>query len=171
MAEHCQQIARLVAEHGLRACFECGKCTASCPLYELFDDLTWEASPRGIVEAGLDESDLTEGQAIWFCLSCDACTDGCPCGVAIRDFIEGVRLICLEAGQDEHVVRCRKCDTPFMPGTTLQMLVERTLEQGSEVPELLLHCARCRAREHAARLKRGFGDLPLDGDGFHRNRR
>jgi Fe-S oxidoreductase len=108
------------------------------------------------VEAALLERDLTSGEAIWFCLSCDACTDGCPCGVAIRDFIGAVREICLAEGRDEHVVRCRGCDEPFMPGTTLAAVLERTVEAGAETPELLLHCPRCRAREHAARLRSTF---------------
>ncbi|MBW2277932.1 MAG: 4Fe-4S dicluster domain-containing protein, partial [Deltaproteobacteria bacterium] len=124
------KIAELAEEHELHGCFECGKCNAICPLYDLFEDFDWKGSPRSIVEAGLDERDLTAGDAIWYCLQCDACTEGCPCGVEIRDFIADVRSLALEAGLDEHVRRCTSCGDPFAPLTTLEAIARCTAEQG-----------------------------------------
>lgn len=154
------KIAELAEEHELSGCFECGKCNAICPLYELFEELDWRCSPRSIVEAGLDERDLTAGNAIWYCLQCDACTEGCPCGVEIRDFIADVRALALEVGRDEHVRRCTTCGEPFAPLTTLEAIARRTAEQG-DPPELLEACPRCRTREFAKRARWALGNLPV----------
>jgi Fe-S oxidoreductase len=158
-----ERIAGLAEEHELSACFECGKCNAICPLYELFEELEWRASPRSIVEAGLDGRDLTAGDSIWYCLQCDACTQGCPCGVAIRDFIADVRALAIDAGRDEHVLRCTGCGTPFAPRSTLEAIARRTAEQG-DPPELLLVCPTCRTREFARRARWALGNLPVGED-------
>jgi Fe-S oxidoreductase len=156
-----RKIAELAEEHELHGCFECGKCNAICPLYDLFDDLDWRGSPRSIVEAGLDERDLTNGDAIWYCLQCDACTAACPCEVGIRDFIAGVRALALEAGRDEHVRRCVRCGDPFAPLTTLEAIARRTADQG-DPPALLEVCPRCRTREFSKQARWSLGNLPVD---------
>jgi len=144
-------IERLVGEHNLTACFECGKCTASCPLSELFGDLTYGHTPRGIIEKALLDADLVTGDAIWYCLTCDVCTDGCPCGVKLRDFVEALRRLVIEAGHDTHGVRCRACGGYFLPDTTLKLMAGRLAASG-EPPEFLLLCPRCRARDFSHRV-------------------
>jgi len=160
MDEPRDRIAALAEEHQLSACFECGKCNATCPLYELFDELSWRCSPRSIVEAGLVGSDLTAGESIWYCLQCDACTEGCPCGVEIRDFIADVRALAIAIGRDQHVRRCTVCGEPFAPLTTLDAIARRTAEQG-EPPALLRTCPRCRKREFAKQARWALGNLPV----------
>ncbi|HUT77174.1 MAG TPA: 4Fe-4S dicluster domain-containing protein [Polyangia bacterium] len=160
MDSHAERIARLVGAHELYGCFECGKCTAVCPLHELFDDLPWNATPRSIVASGLDRLDLTASHGIWYCLQCEACTAGCPCGVGIRDFIVGVRAICLEEERDEHLLRCSSCGLPFAPRTTLEA-IERRLGGEGGIPELLLACPRCRTRRFSRLAGVVLGNPPL----------
>ncbi|MBI4704957.1 MAG: 4Fe-4S dicluster domain-containing protein [Deltaproteobacteria bacterium] len=152
-------IERLVRQHGLLACFECGKCTASCPLGELFGDLDFGHTPRGIVEKALADADLVTGDAIWYCLTCDVCTKGCPCGVRLRDFVEALRRLAVQAGHDAHGVRCRLCGKYFIPDTTLKLLVGKLLGQVEPgrvaAPEYLWMCPRCRRRHFAHQARRG----------------
>lgn len=145
MDGHAELIARLADRYELFACYECGKCTAACPLHDLFDDLPWNATPRSIVASGLDRRDLTASHGIWYCLGCEACTAGCPCGVKIRDFIDGVRAICVEEGSDEHLLRCSSCGRPFALHTSFEAL-ERRLGWEGGLPDLLRACPRCRTR-------------------------
>ena len=63
------EIDRLIAECNVASCFECGKCTASCPLSEYFGDHEFGRTPRGIIEKALLDSDLVTGDAIWYCLT------------------------------------------------------------------------------------------------------
>lgn len=153
------EIERLIQEHRLTACFQCGKCTASCPLSELFGDLTFGHTPRGIIERALVDADLVTGDTIWYCLTCDVCTVGCPCGVRLRDFIEALRKLVIEAGHDEHGVRCRQCGGYFLPDTTWKLVLDKlggpiNLGEGDEPPSFLVLCPRCRARDFAHKMKR-----------------
>ena len=45
-----EDIERLILECRVTSCFDCGKCTASCPLSELYGDATYGHTPRGIIE-------------------------------------------------------------------------------------------------------------------------
>lgn len=148
-------IEQLIQQHRLTACFECGKCTASCPLSELFGDLTFGHTPRGMIERALLDADLVTGDAIWYCLTCDVCTAGCPCGVRLRDFIEALRRLALEAGHDAHGVLCRQCGGYFMPDTTWKLVLEKVGPAGDQgPPAFLLLCPRCRTRDFASRMRR-----------------
>ncbi len=152
-------VERLITEHRLTACFECGKCVASCPLSELFGDLTFGHTPRGIIERALLDADLVTGDAIWYCLTCDVCTAGCPCGVKLRDFIEALRAKVMEAGDETHGVRCRRCSRYFLPEPTWRLLLDR-LGGGDEPPGFLLLCPRCRPIYTSWLVSRGLpGDL------------
>ena len=155
------EIERLLHRHRLTACFECGKCSASCPLGELFGDLTFGHTPRGIIEKALTDADLVTGDAIWYCLTCDVCTAGCPCGVRLRDFIEELRRLAVAAGHDAYGVRCRRCGGCFVPDSTLKLMLGRlavgpTRPAPPEALDYLYLCPRCRTRDYARRVREGL---------------
>lgn len=69
-------------------CMKCGKCSGRCPAFHEMDIkphqfVTYLAS--GKIEK------LLESKAIWNCLSCMACVERCPRGVAPANVIEAVR--------------------------------------------------------------------------------
>lgn len=144
-------IEGLIREHRLTACFECGKCTASCPLSELFGDLTYGHTPKGIIERALLDADLVTGDAIWYCLTCDVCTAYCPQGVSFRDFMEAARIHLVAAGETEHGSFCRACGGYLWPMHTTEHLKARL---GAEAEALLETCPRCRRREYADTMHR-----------------
>jgi L-lactate utilization protein LutB len=149
-------IEQLIKEHRLFSCFECGKCTAVCPLCELFADLKYGSTPKGVIERALCNADLVTTDTIWYCLTCNLCTDGCPCGVKLRDFIEALRCIVIDAGHDEYGVRCRRCDKYFLPDTNWQLILESVGNRGSEPPGFLFLCPNCRKQDFADRVKRSL---------------
>ncbi len=72
----------------VRKCMKCGKCSGRCPAYKEMDIkphqfVTYLA--QGKVEK------LLKSKAIWNCLSCMACVERCPRGVAPASVIEAVR--------------------------------------------------------------------------------
>ena len=72
----------------LLACYQCGKCSAGCPVVEQMDIL-----PNQIIrlaQLGLQE-DLLESRAIWVCASCMTCNVRCPKGINIAEVIEVLR--------------------------------------------------------------------------------
>ena len=67
---------------------KCGKCTGRCPSYNEMD-----LKPHqfvSLIAQGKIEK-LMESKSIWTCLSCMACVERCPRGVAPAQVIEAVR--------------------------------------------------------------------------------
>jgi Fe-S oxidoreductase len=91
-----------------------------------------------------------EHVGIWFCLTCDLCTDLCPAGVRFRDFVEAARRLAIEEGITEHGSFCCKCGAYLWPLHTVQYL-KHMLGEASE--ELLTLCPRCRRHDFGNKLK------------------
>ena len=69
-------------------CMKCGKCSGRCPAFKEMD-----IKPHQFVtmlgQGKLEK--LLESEAIWNCLSCMACVERCPRGVAPAAVVEAVR--------------------------------------------------------------------------------
>ena len=69
-------------------CMKCGKCSGRCPAFKDMD-----IKPHQFVsmlgQGKIDQ--LLESKAIWNCLSCMACVERCPRGVAPANVVEAVR--------------------------------------------------------------------------------
>lgn len=72
----------------VRKCMKCGKCSGRCPAFKDMD-----IKPHQFVTMlGKGEIDkLLESKTIWNCLSCMACVERCPRGVAPAAVVEAVR--------------------------------------------------------------------------------
>ena len=86
---------RLIEEMLLRSganpkkCIKCGKCSGACPAYSEMEYHPHQFASRfvsGDIEA------LLESDAVFKCMSCMACVERCPKGVAPGKLIEAVRL-------------------------------------------------------------------------------
>ncbi len=79
-----------VAGQGAYACYQCGKCTAGCPMAAEMD-LTPNQVMR-YAQMGLGER-LRGCQTVWLCASCFTCSARCPKGVKIAEVMEAVRVV------------------------------------------------------------------------------
>ena len=72
----------------VQKCMKCGKCSGRCPAYKDMD-----IKPHQFVSllAKGKVEELMESKAIWNCLSCMACVERCPRGVAPANVVEAVR--------------------------------------------------------------------------------
>ena len=71
-----------------RKCMKCGKCSGRCPAYNDMD-----VKPHQFVsyiEKG-EIDKLLQSKSLYTCLSCFACVERCPRGVAPANVIEAVR--------------------------------------------------------------------------------
>ncbi len=150
-----EEIQKLIDECGLNYCFECGKCTAICPMATFFGGIEYGQTPRGIIEKALLDSNLVTGDAIWYCLTCEACTKGCPSGVRIRDFIAGLRSLVMADGNDSFGAKCRSCGGYFLPTITQKQLI-KNLYKDSDSVEFIFLCSGCRRRN----VSRGMRAAP-----------
>ena len=86
-AERIENLNRLSGTD-VKKCMKCGKCSGRCPAFQDMD-----IKPHQFVsmlgQGRIDE--LLESKAIWNCLSCMACVERCPRGVAPAAVIEAVR--------------------------------------------------------------------------------
>jgi len=72
----------------LSECYQCGKCSAGCPMAEYMDLM-----PRQVIrclQLGLLE-DALRSSSPWICASCNTCSARCPHDVEIADLMKAVR--------------------------------------------------------------------------------
>ncbi|MGC8874812.1 MAG: 4Fe-4S dicluster domain-containing protein [Chloroflexia bacterium] len=88
----------------VRACYQCGRCTAGCPVAYAMD-----AGPHQILRGiQLEQLDWVLGRnTYWICASCVTCTTRCPCEVDVARVMDGLRELALEKGirPAEHTVK------------------------------------------------------------------
>ncbi len=72
----------------VKKCMKCGKCSGRCPAFKEMD-----IKPHQFVSmlAKGKVEELLSSKAIWNCLSCMACVERCPRGVAPAAVVEAVR--------------------------------------------------------------------------------
>ena len=91
----CEAIA---AEAGvnLKDCYQCGKCTAGCPLAEGMDLM-----PREVIRfLQLGAIDVVlSAKTPWICAQCAVCSSRCPQNVDICSIMRAVRLASKHAGK------------------------------------------------------------------------
>jgi len=80
----------------LKLCFECGICTASCPIAELFPE---HYNPRILLHnLPLGEKNILESPGLWLCAWCYRCYRRCPQNINLPEIFLSVRKLAVEAG-------------------------------------------------------------------------
>ena len=77
-----------------RKCMKCGKCSGTCPAFNEMD-IKPHQFVSYLVQGKVDK--LLQSHAIWNCLSCMACVERCPRGVAPAFVVEAVRNVVVRA--------------------------------------------------------------------------
>ena len=143
-------LEQLADQFGLFLCVECGKCVAVCPMEEIYTHISYEISPRGIIERILLDPEIPEDDCLWFCLTCDLCTSFCPAGVRFRDFVEVARQWMIKTGITQFGSFCDSCGTYLYPRYILEYMKQIL---GENTEELLRLCSRCRRYKIGGKVK------------------
>ncbi len=79
-----------VADQNLYSCYQCGKCTAGCPVVSLM-----EIPPNEVIRlTQLGKLDrIFDANTIWVCAACLTCSVRCPRGVNIAETMEALRQL------------------------------------------------------------------------------
>jgi len=90
-----------ISGQNLLACYQCGKCSAGCPMAAHMDVL-----PNQIIrlaQLGMKEQ-LLAARSIWICVSCLTCNSRCPKEIKIAEIFEALRETVLRSGnRDDHL--------------------------------------------------------------------
>ena len=83
----------------VRECYQCGKCTAGCPMAR-FMDLTPSQVMR-LVQIGDEEAveTLLSSATLWSCVGCLTCTQRCPKDLDPAAVMDALREIAYEEGR------------------------------------------------------------------------
>ncbi|MBM4333178.1 MAG: 4Fe-4S dicluster domain-containing protein [Deltaproteobacteria bacterium] len=99
--EHSRAFAQKISDmigQNIDGCYQCGKCTAGCPIA-----YTMEFSPHEVirlVQLGGEEEALTS-HTIWLCASCETCTSRCPKNIDVAAVMDALRILAFGQGRTE----------------------------------------------------------------------
>ena len=84
------------AQVHLKDCYQCGKCSAGCPMVQGMDLM-----PREVIrflQFGMVDTVL-KAKSPWVCAQCDVCSTRCPQNVDIASIMRAVRHASIDAGK------------------------------------------------------------------------
>ncbi len=79
-------------------CYQCGKCSAGCPLAEEMDFTSSMVMRMLQVEDEQTDKELLQSQSIWLCASCEMCISRCPMSIDIPKIMDFLRQKAIEKG-------------------------------------------------------------------------
>lgn len=90
-----RRVAELSGQDPSR-CYQCGKCTAGCPLAFAMD--IDPARTMRLVQLGFEDAAL-DSRSFWLCSSCETCASRCPQEVDLPRVMDALRAIALRSGR------------------------------------------------------------------------
>jgi len=91
-----REIREIPGIEKIKLCFQCGTCTADCPIAR-FSEIY---SPRKIMrmaQLGIKKK-LLSSESLWLCAACFTCVDHCPQGVDIAGVVRALRNMAVREG-------------------------------------------------------------------------
>ncbi len=90
------EIRKIPGVEKIRLCFQCGTCTADCPIARF----TESYRPRKLMRMthlGL-KNRLLPSDVLWLCTTCFTCVDHCPQGVDVANVVRALRNLAVKEG-------------------------------------------------------------------------
>lgn len=82
----------------LARCYQCGKCTAGCPIARGMDIPPHQVV--GLLRLGQVEV-LSQAESLWLCVGCGACWVRCPNGIHVGELVDALAKACRQfPGED-----------------------------------------------------------------------
>ncbi len=88
------EISKLPGAEKVMLCFQCGTCTADCPIAR-FSDFYRPRKLIRMIQLGI-KNKLLSNDVIWLCSTCFTCIDHCPQDVGIANAVRALRHLAVE---------------------------------------------------------------------------
>jgi len=88
------EVSKMPGAEKIMLCFQCGTCTADCPIAR-FNDFYRPRKLIRMTQLGLKER-LLSNDVIWLCSTCFTCIDHCPQDVGIANIVRALRNLTVE---------------------------------------------------------------------------
>ncbi|MEM2321522.1 MAG: 4Fe-4S dicluster domain-containing protein [Candidatus Bathyarchaeia archaeon] len=88
------EVSRFRGAEKIMICFQCGTCTADCPVSR-FSEFYKPKKIARMIQLGLKDRILSD-KHIWLCTTCYTCVDHCPQDVEIANVIRALRNISVQ---------------------------------------------------------------------------
>jgi len=79
----------------VQSCYQCGRCSAGCPIGDFFDLSVMEVVRLAAYGA---EDRLLNSHTIWLCAACETCATRCPNEIEIAGLMDVLRELALRKG-------------------------------------------------------------------------
>jgi len=90
------ELKKVPGAEKLMQCFQCGTCTADCPVSR-YDESYRPRKILRMAQLGIKDQVLTS-DVIWLCAACFTCVDHCPQDVEIAGVLRALRNISVKEG-------------------------------------------------------------------------
>jgi NADH-quinone oxidoreductase subunit F len=151
-----EALERFLDTEKLKYCFECGICTASCPMAEL---LPKDYNPRVLLEKIYHTpNDALKDPALWLCAWCYRCYHRCPQKVKLPEILLSVRKIAKEQGKIEGFNRALDIisqEIPFPTSFGYVCLHPERVQLENMLENLVIPTSGERKKPHKARTEAG----------------
>ncbi|CAD7776471.1 4Fe-4S dicluster domain protein [Candidatus Methanoperedenaceae archaeon GB50] len=98
--KHILQKIEEISGENVFACYQCGMCTAGCPMVSEMDILPNQVIR--LLQLGAME-EVINTRTVWLCASCYTCGARCPKGVNLSRLMEAIRLMILREQNQDYV--------------------------------------------------------------------
>ena len=105
-----------ISGENVMLCYQCGKCSSSCPMADDMDYLPNQVMK--FIQIGAVEK-MMEGNTPWICAECFNCTVECPKGIDIAAVMEGLRVYVLRKNIDIFDIDRLKAEAEDLPPIAL----------------------------------------------------
>ncbi len=100
-----------ISGQNLFACYQCGNCTAGCPV-----SFAMDLGPHQVIRfslLGLEE-EVLKSNTFRMCASCLQCTSRCPKGLDIARIMEAIRLVILRKKERLDRIELKELSEEFL---------------------------------------------------------
>jgi NADPH-dependent glutamate synthase beta subunit-like oxidoreductase len=161
-----EDLRGLLDDEKLKYCYECGICTASCPIAELLGE---HYNPRTLLEKiVLNPNRVLTSYALWLCAWCYRCYQRCPQALKLPDIFLHIREAVVRQGCSQPLQQAFQKIVENIPLPLVTMLVCFHPERaGLKLEEILDEVEQLRA-EHLKEkpaLKANKGKIAVIGSG------